>query len=65
MSLGKKFVKKYLNYFPEFKIKILIAGGDGTGLGIGEDLNKMGIPLPRCGFGAMPFGTGNDLSNAL
>ena len=65
MSLGKKFVKKYLNDFPEFKIKILIAGGDGTVLGIVEDLNKMGIPLPRCVFGAMPFGTGNDLSNAL
>ena len=65
MILGKKFIKKYLEDFPEFNIKILIAGGDGTVLGIVEDLNKMCIPLKRCIFGAMPFGTGNDLSNAL
>ena len=65
MLLGKKFIKKYLSDFPDFKIKILIAGGDGTVLGIVEELNKEGIPLQRCVFGAMPFGTGNDLSNAL
>ena len=65
MTLGKKFIKKYLTDFPEFKIKILIAGGDGTVLGIVEELNKEEIPLMRCIFGAMPFGTGNDLSNAL
>ena len=65
MTLGKKFIKKYLTDFPKFKIKILIAGGDGTVLGIVEELNKEKIPLPRCVFGAMPFGTGNDLSNAL
>ena len=65
MLLGKKFIKKYLSDFLDFKIKILIAGGDGTVLGIVEELNKEGIPLPRCVFGAMPFGTGNDLSNAL
>ena len=65
MTLGKKFIKKYLNDFPKFKIKILIAGGDGTLLGIVEELNKEEIPLMRCIFGPMPFGTGNDLSNAL
>ena len=65
MSLGKRFVKKYLTDFPEFKIKILIAGGDGTVLGIVEDLNKLNVDLNRCIFGSMPFGTGNDLSNAL
>ena len=65
MTLGKKFIKKYLTDFPKFKIKILIAGGDGTVLGIVEELNKEKVPLPRCIFGAMPFGTGNDLSNAL
>ena len=27
MTLGKKFVKKYLADFPEFKIKVIIAGG--------------------------------------
>ncbi len=62
---GKQFIKKYLDDFPESKIKILIAGGDGTVLGIVEDLNKLGINLNRCIFGAMPFGTGNDLSHAL
>ena len=41
MNLGKKFIKKYLSDFPEFKIKILIAGGDGTVLGIVEDLLGM------------------------
>ena len=65
MSLGKRFIKKYLTDFPEFKIKILIAGGDGTVLGIVEDLNKLNVDLNRCIFGSMPFGTGNDLSNAL
>ena len=65
MNLGKKFIKKYLSDFPEFKIKILIAGGDGTVLGIVEDLNKEKIDLNRCIFGSMPFGTGNDLSHAL
>ena len=62
---GKQFVKKYLTDFPKNNIKILIAGGDGTVLGIVEDLNKEGVPLDRCIFGAMPFGTGNDLSHCL
>jgi diacylglycerol kinase (ATP) len=65
MTRGKKFIKKYLSDFPDYKIKILIAGGDGTVLGIVEDLNKEGIELNRCIFGAMPFGTGNDLSHSL
>ena len=65
MNSGKKFIKKYLSDFPDFKIKILIAGGDGTVLGIVEELNREKIDLNRCIFGAMPFGTGNDLSNAL
>ena len=62
---GKKFIKKYLSDFPDFKIKILIAGGDGSVLGIVEELKKEEVPLERCLFGAMPFGTGNDLSNSL
>ena len=65
MESAKKFIKKYTLDFPNFKIKILIAGGDGTVLNIVEDLNKIGIDLNKCVFGAMPFGTGNDLSNAL
>ena len=65
MTKGKKFIKQYLTDLPNNKIKILIAGGDGTVLGIVEELNREGIPLNRCTFGAMPFGTGNDLSHSL
>ena len=65
MAKGKKFIKTYLTNFPNNNIKILIAGGDGTVLGIVEELNREGIPLNRCIFGAMPFGTGNDLSHSL
>ena len=65
MTKGKKFIKRYLTDFPNNNIKILIAGGDGTVLGIVEELNREGIPLNRCIFGAMPFGTGNDLSHSL
>ena len=65
MTKGKKFIKRYLTDFPNNNIKILIAGGDGTVLGIVEELNREGIPLNRCLFGAMPFGTGNDLSHSL
>ena len=65
MTKGKKFIKKYLSDLPDNKIKILIAGGDGTVLGTVEELNREGIPLNRCIFGAMPFGTGNDLSHSL
>jgi len=65
MEKGKKFITKYLSDFPNNKIKILIAGGDGTVLGIVEELNRQGVPLDRCTFGAMPFGTGNDLSHSL
>ena len=62
---GKNFTKKYLTCFPNNKIKILIAGGDGTVMRIIEDLKKEEIPLSHCIFGILPFGTGNDLSNAL
>ena len=62
---GTIFIKKYLSDFPKNKIKILIAGGDGTVLRVVEDLNKVKIPIDRCIFGAMPFGTGNDLSHSL
>ena len=65
ITKGKAFIKKYLLDFPENEIKIITAGGDGTVLGIVEDLKKEEVPLNRCIFGPMPFGTGNDLSNAL
>ena len=62
---GKYFVKKYIEDFPNNDIKILIGGGDGSVLSIIEDLFKEKINLEKCIFGAIPLGTGNDLSNAM
>ena len=62
---GKYFIKKYLSDFPNNKLKILIGGGDGSVLSTIEDLFKEKINLEKCVFGAMPLGTGNDLSNAM
>ena len=62
---GKIFIRSFLNDFPEEKIKILIGGGDGSVLSIIEDLYKEKINLEKCIFGAIPLGTGNDLSNAM
>ena len=62
---GKNFIKTYLNDFPEEELKILIGGGDGSVLSIIEDLHNEKINLQKCVFGAMPLGTGNDLSNAM
>ena len=47
------------------ELKILIAGGDGSVLSIVEDLHKDKIEIGKCIFGAMPLGTGNDLSNSM
>ena len=62
---GKYFIKKYISDFPDNKIKIIIGGGDGSVLSIIENLFKEKINLEKCIFGAMPLGTGNDLSNAM
>ena len=62
---GKYFIKKYISDFPNNELKILIGGGDGTVLSTIEDLFKEKIDLEKCIFGAMPLGTGNDLSNAM
>ena len=62
---GKNFIKKYLSDFPSNEIRILIGGGDGSVLSVIEDLFKEKINLEKCIFGAMPLGTGNDLSNAM
>ena len=62
---GKNFIKNYLNDFPDEEIKILIGGGDGSVLSVIEDLHIEKIDIERCVFGAMPLGTGNDLSNAM
>ena len=62
---GKNFIKKYINDFPSNEMRILIGGGDGSVFSIIEDLFKENINLEKCIFGAMPLGTGNDLSNAM
>ena len=62
---GKNFIKKYLSDFPNNEMRIIIGGGDGSVLSIIEDLFKENINLEKCIFGAMPLGTGNDLSNAM
>ena len=62
---GYKFIKEYLNYYPENRLKILLGGGDGTVLRIIEDLFKIKINLHRCIFGNIPMGTGNDLANSM
>lgn len=62
---GKIFIKNYLKDYPEVELKILIAGGDGSVLSIVEDLHKDKIEIGKCIFGAMPLGTGNDLSNSM
>ena len=62
---GKYFIKKYNNDFPNNEIKILIGGGDGSVLSTIEDLFNEKINLEKCIFGAIPLGTGNDLSNAM
>ena len=47
------------------KVKILIAGGDGSILTTVEHFEKNGIDLKYCSFGHIPLGTGNDLANSL
>lgn len=49
------------------KILVVSAGGDGTFMGVLEDLIEVGIDVcdPRIFFSVIPFGTGNDLSQVL
>lgn len=62
---GFEFCKFYFNKYKKNYIKVLIAGGDGTVLGIAKDIKNYGIDLNKIYFGPIPFGTGNDLSNSL
>ena len=48
-----------------WKVKTLIAGGDGTVLSMVDGFVKYGIDIGFCIFGHIPLGTGNDLSNSL
>ena len=54
-GLGEKF----------WKIKVLIAGGDGSILSMIDSFVKNEIDLNYCAFGHIPLGTANDLSNSL
>ena len=60
-----QFIKSYMTDINDKNVKILIGGGDGSVFSVIEDLHKDGIDMERCIFGAMPLGTGNDLSNAM
>ena len=62
---SKKFIKRYNRDFPLNNIRILIGGGDGSVSSCIEDLHNTKINLEKCIFGAIPLGTGNDLSNAM
>ena len=48
-----------------YKIKVLIAGGDGTILSMVDSFVKHGIDIEFYTFGHIPLGTANDLSNSL
>ena len=64
LTQGNNFIKDYLNYFSMNKIRVLIAGGDGTVLSFVSELGNL-CNLQRIIFGSLPMGTGNDLSNTL
>lgn len=67
LSRGRELLKYYLPFYIEKKIKlrVIIAGGDGTVLSLIEGLVKEDIDINHFSFGHMPLGTGNDLSNTL
>lgn len=46
-------------------IKLIIAGGDGTTMWVVENLIQYEIDTDKVVIVPLPFGTGNDFSNAL
>lgn len=56
---------KLLTSSKDTETRVIIAGGDGTVLSIIEHLKREEIDLSNFIFGVIPFGTGNDLSNAM
>lgn len=56
---------KNLSFNSREKVKVLIGGGDGTYVGLINRLQEAKVDISNCAFGAVPLGTGNDLSNAL
>ena len=59
INQGKNMEEKF------WKIRTLIAGGDGTVLSMVDSFVKNGSDIDYCIFGHVPLGTGNDLSNSL
>jgi hypothetical protein len=63
---GCALLNDYVNFKKiQDKIRVLVAGGDGTVLSVIENLNHKKVNIEECIFGHIPLGTGNDLSNAL
>lgn len=58
---GIQHVKEFQQHSAVFPY-IVIAGGDGTFIGIMEQLSANGIDLLKANFCVLPFGTGNDLA---
>ncbi|KAI9299089.1 hypothetical protein K502DRAFT_322509 [Neoconidiobolus thromboides FSU 785] len=66
---GIDYLKQLLKVRKEgdhnFVVQVWSGGGDGTIIGIVEDLCKNEIDLNQLVFSCLPFGTGNDFSQAL
>ena len=64
---GFSLLESTYKHFPDVKILLWSAGGDGTFVGILDRLRHAGIDISseRLGFSCFGFGTGNDLAQAL
>lgn len=47
------------------KVRVVVAGGDGSMIWVLEELRKIGVPPTAFYITVMPFGTGNDLAAML
>lgn len=64
---GLRLLERTYKHFPDVKILLWSAGGDGTFVGLLDHLRSTGINISedRIGFSCFGFGTGNDLPQAL
>ena len=63
LSLGIEHIKSMVAA-GEY-IRVVVAGGDGSLIGVIEQVISHGVDISRVFFGIMPFGTGNDLAAML